>query len=64
MPKDEMLQSLTWVMDLLGKGKAELFFFLAKGGLNELDRVGTTSSDHFVVITGRQVKTYCFGYHA
>ena len=35
-----------------------MFFSLAKGGLNELDRVGTTSSDHFVVITGQQVKTY------
>ena len=58
VPKEEMLQSLTGGMDLLGKGKTELFFSLAKGGLNELDRVGTASSDHFVVITGRQEKTY------
>ena len=58
VPKEEMLQSLTWAMDLLGKGKTELFFSLAKGGLNELDRVGTASSNHFVVVTGRQVKTY------
>ena len=58
VPKDEMLQSLTWAPDLLSKGKTELFFSLAKGGLNELDRVGTASSDHFMVITGRQVKFY------
>ena len=49
VPKDEMLQSLTWALALLSKGKTELFFSLAKGGLNELDRVGTASSDHFVV---------------
>ena len=53
-----MLQSLTRALDLLSKGKTELFFSLAKGGLNELDRVGTASSDHYVVITGRRVKTY------
>ena len=58
VPKDEMLQSLTWAIDLLSKGKTELLFSLAKGGLNELYRVCTASSDHFVVITGRQAKTY------
>ena len=57
-PKDEMLQSLTWALDLLSKGKTELFFSLAKGGLNELDRVGEASNDHFVVIAGWQMKTY------
>ena len=35
-----------------------MFCSLAKGGLNELDRLGAASSNHFLVLTRRQVKTY------
>ena len=58
VPKDEMLQSLTWALALLSKGKTVLSFSIAKGDLNELDRVGSASGEHFVVLTGRQVKIY------
>ena len=31
---------------------------VAKGGLNELDRVGAASSEHFVIMVITEMKTY------
>ena len=44
-----------WGVGLLKGNKGHLFFAIAKGGLNELNCIGTGASDHFVNISSDQV---------
>ena len=59
VPKDGMVQALPWaLLRLLAIGKTQLFFALAKGGLNELQRIGPASSEHYVMVNRDRVETY------